>query len=184
MIDIESHFYALKAVWLSRIYNSTTEKWAYLPKHYFETLAPRNVVLRMNFESGQLNCINNLPKFYQEVITGFSTSNGCIPILSKEELFEQILWGNRLLTVNNKCLYSKSFVESGILYVKDILNVDGKTKEGVYQQLNTKMYYFRVINMVHKDVNCYKNVMANITNIIPNIKQVPISVKSVYESLV
>jgi hypothetical protein len=68
--------------------------------------------------------------------------------------------------------------------VKDILNVDGKTKEGVYQQINTKMYYFRVINMVHKAVNCYKNVMANITNIIPNIEQIPISVKSVYQSLV
>ena len=36
MIDIESHFHALKAAWIPRIYNGKDNLWTVIPLHYIE----------------------------------------------------------------------------------------------------------------------------------------------------
>jgi hypothetical protein len=88
MIDIESHFYTLKVVWLARIYQSMLLKWSHLPTNYINTMAEKDVLLQMNFEFGQLNCPSNLPAFYKEVIIGYCAGNNSCPITTREELLE------------------------------------------------------------------------------------------------
>ena len=98
-----------------------------------------------------------LPTFYQEAILGFCKSNSCISVNSKSDLYNQFIWGNRLFTINRKCLYSKSFIQSNILYVRDVLDQNGKFRMGLYAQLQNKQYYFRVITQISQSLEQYAN---------------------------
>jgi hypothetical protein len=184
MIDLESHFYALKAVWLSRIYTLSDAKWIHLAKSYLQRVAPEHILYQMNFDFNQLDYNKHLPQFYREVLTGYCAGNLCNEITSREELFTQLLWGNRLLTVSNKCLYSKSFLNSGITYVKDVLNEEGKIKDDLYQQLHTKMHYLRVTSLIKKALCSYQDTMMNVTDTIPNVMHINIKVQDMYQSLI
>ena len=52
-----------------------------------------------------------IPKFYQEVICAYTSCKECEPILSKESLYNQIIWGNRLLTYNRKSPYNRHLID-------------------------------------------------------------------------
>ena len=49
---------------------------------------------------------------------------------------DQILWNNKHVTINRKSLFYKSWYENGMVYVKDIVNDDGKILSHI--QLNEK----------------------------------------------
>ncbi len=39
-----------------------------------------------------------------------------------QDILEQSIWINTYITVNNKCIYWKSWKNCGILYINDIIN--------------------------------------------------------------
>ncbi len=158
MIDVESHFMALKAAWIPLIFNKSTALWKQLPQsHLFK--ATNGLVAQMSFTSiKQMPIINTVPKFYQEVITSYCKSNIQSNISNKSEFVNQILWGNRHLVVNNKCLFDKHFIEAGYIYVKDVLLDNGKFKQNIFQSLKTKVNYFRVIDLISCAFRPYKEL--------------------------
>ena len=79
-------------------------------------------------------------------------------ITSKSGLYNELIWGNRLFTINNKCLYSKNFIENNILYIKDILQTDGKLLPNLHQKMKDKRTYFRDITMIMKTLIPFKDI--------------------------
>ncbi len=165
MIDVESHFMALKAAWIPRIYKESNELWKHLP-HSYLVKATNGLVKEMSFTSlKQMPVMNTVPKFYQEVMTSFCQSNMPSSISNKTDLFNQILWGNRLVIVNDKCLFDKYFIEAGYIYVKDVLQENGKFKQNIFQSLKTKVKYFRVIDLIRCAIRPYKELRFKEENI-------------------
>ena len=39
-------------------------------------------------------------------------------------MFKEIIWGNNMFKTNNMCLYEKTWLKSGIIYVKDLIVSD------------------------------------------------------------
>ena len=64
------------------------------------------------------------------------------PLLTKEDIFSQILWRNRLIKVGNECLFSRSMIDSNIIFVKDILNMNGTIKTNIFNELTIDVNYF------------------------------------------
>ena len=156
MIDVESHFKALKATWIERIHKETNDIWKHLPRSYIKHTT-NNLIMEMSCLSiKQMPILHTIPQFYQEVILGYCKSNLPTTIDSKSKLFSQILWGNRLLVVHNTCLFSKSFIDAGYIYVRDILQENGKFKDGIYQSLTIKAKYFRIIDLISCALKPYK----------------------------
>ena len=156
MVDIESHFMALKAAWIPRLIDDTKGIWKHLPLTYTYQIT-KGLLNEMTFETkDQMPCLKTIPNFYAEVILAFSKARCRTTIENKSDLFNQLLWGNRLFMINNKCLYSVSFIESDILHVKDILEVDGSFKNDTFQWLKDKRHYLRVINLIKDSLKAYK----------------------------
>ena len=106
MVDIESQFEALKASWVVKLTNSN-ESWQFLGNIYLNLLENHNI-LRLNFtEKCHFPLLQKLPPFYQHVITAFNKSKSYPLPLTKDELLQQAIWGNRHLTYWSKELKHK-----------------------------------------------------------------------------
>ena len=103
-----------------------------------------------------LNCI---AQFYQKIILGYCKSNKPSDIITKSDLYNQFLWGNRKLIAHNKCLMSRSFIEAKILFVKDVLLDDGTVVQNLYDKLRIKQSYLRTISLIQLDLKQYRNVL-------------------------
>ena len=97
MMDTESHFEALKASWVVKLINSN-ESCGFLGNMFLNLLENHNI-LWLNFtEKSHFPLLQKLPSFYQDVITAFNKSKICPLPLNKDELLQQVIWGNRHLT--------------------------------------------------------------------------------------
>ena len=137
MIDIQCHLMVLKA-WLLRINKNKEEVWTLLPQAYIKRVTG-SLVLQINFSNAKhfprLQCV---PLFYQEIIYAVCRTNIPNKITGKGDLYNQMLWGNRFLLTNGKCLYDQSFIDAGYIYVHNILNADGTLRTDIYYNLNFK----------------------------------------------
>ena len=82
-----------------------------------------------------------------------------------------MIWGNQFFMVNEKCLYSKSFMSSGFIYIRDILNENGKVRENVYHDLSDKTKFLHVISMITTALKPYKLIKFSNDNVLPTRKK-------------
>ena len=158
MMDLESHFFALKAAWITRILNDDHHIWSLLPKNYIANVT-YGIIQNMSFsDKNQLPQLSRIPDFYQDVVYGYCKANITQPISTKSELYTSSLWGNKLFTVNGHCLFSKTFIASGILQVKDVIDVNGYIKQNIYNILVNKKHYFRTMSLLIQALKPYKNL--------------------------
>ena len=72
--------------------------------------------------------LNNIPEFYKNVLTSWIKTGGgqLNSPLTISNVWKQILWGNRFITFENKYLFFKEWINSGIFFVNDIIDKNGK----------------------------------------------------------
>jgi len=158
MLDIESYILSIKAMRTSRIYQAE-RSWCLLPMYFLNKVAPEEIILQMSFQTkSEMPCLSMLPPFYQEALFAYSKSKITQKIETKENLYSQLIWGNRAFKYQGKCLYSKSMIEVGICYIKDILSDDGKVLENIYLRLKTKADFFRDISLLGRCLVPYKTL--------------------------
>ena len=156
MIDVESHFLALRASWMRRIVHQN-KPWNEIAKYHFRRIGPEHLVLSMTFENTiDLTKLPTIPKFYQQMHLAFSKYKKMENICTRQQLFDQVIWGNRFLTYNKKCLYSKPLIDINILYISDILLEDGKIRQDIYTRLKDKRTYFKDITELYNSLIPFK----------------------------
>ncbi len=126
MVDVESKIKALKAASVSRISDSSNSKMSAIFRIYLKEIGINlQQVLLMNFQhEKEFTEIKRIPTFYRESLLSYNQTKN-IPVISNmtsSVFMSQIICGNRLFTENVKCLYIKSWVNSNILYVKDLFD--------------------------------------------------------------
>ena len=96
MIDIESHFEAIKASWVSRIVNAGEDDiWSFIPKSVVNMYGENHLILKMNFNQEKIfPYLKACPNFYKQVIVAYNKSK----IINEKDFLntinEQLLWGN------------------------------------------------------------------------------------------
>ena len=169
MIDIESFFLSLKATWIGR-FNDHNKAWTYIPQYYMNKLAPFEILSKMTFQSARdMPELLKLPKFYQEVILSLCKSKPTENIDTKCEIFSQMLWGNRKIKVDGKCLHSTLMIDSNFIYVRDIMLQNGTLVPDIYDRLNNKIHYFRDMTLVRKGLRQYRQILNNEDRYLPNL---------------
>ena len=127
-------------------------------------------------------CLTKLPEFYQEVLLCISKINDIATIKSKSSLFNEMLWGNKQISVKGVCLYSETFIKSGFLYVKDVIAQNGTILPSVFTNLVNKRHYFKVVTLICKALHPYKTLRnmdepyAEINN---RIEYIPLATKGI-----
>ena len=166
--DIESFFSTLKARWVDRIL-CNTGTWCYLSKLYMEK---DNVLLKTNITDAKHipSCIT-LPPFYQEVLLCYNKLKNIGPLPNTYiQLSNEVIWGNNLLQVYNssennmKCLFHRSWIESGIIYVGDIPLKKGMIDIAkLMRRLNSKLNMLVEAKMVQEALRPFKNLLKDTT---------------------
>ena len=100
MIDLDSYFLSLKAVWASRII-SCSGKWSSL---FYQTLSEHNLpphyIWKTSFKNANIfPLVDKFSSFYKEVIIAFNSSKYVKPFQFLNKLLEQPLWGNEYFKV-------------------------------------------------------------------------------------
>jgi len=121
MVDIESKIQATKAAWVKHIISEN--KWNGILQHEIEKLGfTVDLLLKCNFTSTkEFPCITKIPSFYQDVFTCFNKCKSSGIKKDSDNVFREIIWGNNMFKINNMCLYEKTWLKSGIIYVKDLI---------------------------------------------------------------
>ena len=173
MIDVQAFFDSIKATWIKRYLECHTHEWAILMKMHLE-IVPKHIIFHMNFDqSTQFPLINKLPIFYQEVIIAFNRSKLINPPSCFEEMLNHVIWGNKYLMVKyqrNKLitLYFQTWIEKNIIYVKDLLILNGQIDQKyIYDKISPNANFLSEISKIIHAFKPYQHIMG--TNIPSNI---------------
>ena len=145
MVDLESKLESVKASWIPKILAST-DTWSFYGNYLLNKLCSNNGVVKMNFTNiEQFIYLKKFPKFYQEAITSFTKSKPNIKPTNNLDILNNVIWGNRFFTLkprknqSPKCIFFKQWIDSGIIYVKDLKIRNSNLDETyLYQNVNNK----------------------------------------------
>ena len=105
MLNLESNFMALKAAWFPNR-NNNNDTWSFIWTNYIEKYLTK-LFSKMSFCITSEKTMNKkLPNCYQEVVKDLCRSNIMEEPQTKNELYDNMIWGNSLLKVStiNICL--------------------------------------------------------------------------------
>ena len=165
MIDIETYCLALSTSWVPRIINSQQNNLSFYGKQYlgsFDDISKLNYSDSLDFEK-----LNHIPSFYKHVIISFCKVNQTEKPVSRDEILNTYIWGNKWITYETaskkQVIYYKSWIESCIIYVKAIKVTQGSIDERyIYNKLRTKNNYLAEIFTFKKTLQTSKIVQRNI----------------------
>ena len=130
-MDIDSKLKALKAAWVPRRLNSNST----ISKIFKGFLSNLNKALTLPYilqfsekSPDKLQRIGQIPLFYIQILGAFNEckKTQTLDKITSSKLLQQPLWNNSLLLYKGQSLFFKTWINSGILYLKDMIWEDGK----------------------------------------------------------
>ena len=113
---------ALRLSWISRLLNDSNAAWNAIPNSFFNRYGGLPFLLKCNYNSKHLD--KSISSFYLELLDYYFKE---LHLYFQDEYnSDLILWNNRDITIEGKSLYWKHWVASGIYFIHDILNEQGK----------------------------------------------------------
>ena len=132
MIDFETMVKSLRLTWLKKIFGENDGAW----KSYIRHILKRSggfFLFRCNYD------VKDIPirsQFYTELLQWWSEFR--IEFAAEKD-WQNIIWNNKDIRINNKSVFYKNFFESGIIYVNDLLF-----------ELNNIDSYNVILNIINK----------------------------------
>ena len=85
----------IKTAWIPRILKDEHKPWAFTPFMYFKKFGKKHEILNMTFTTAEsFTALNQLPLFYQQVITSFNKSKKPVYPHTGTEVLDMQIWGN------------------------------------------------------------------------------------------
>ena len=155
--DILCTIRALKASWVSRLLDNDSYCHSRNIVNYWckKIGLDFKTIIKCNFKTPkELPVIRKLPMFYQEVLLAYNLCKTVRPVMdiTPYEVVTDIIWGNERFKHDGKCLWFKSWIDSGIIYVRDILDNEGKILDGtrIMNKLQNTCNWIAEYSMVKK----------------------------------
>ena len=118
MTDIESLVKAVRLVWLKRIFSDNETTWKFYLLHLLRNVGSL-LLFKCNYPINDLS-INSV--FYRELLECWLQFRNLF-LAYKERLC--IIWNNKGIRIDGKPVFYKSYYDSGICNIKDLLfNLD------------------------------------------------------------
>ena len=158
MTDIQSKLYALKATWIPKFLNNRN-RIANIVNMYLTSInLNMSLILRTTFrKSDSFDIIKKIPMFYQQIFISLNECKTIKPInnLSNFEFLTQPLWGNEYFKFKNKHLYYRNWIESNIIFIKDLFDKNGFfiSEENLLIKLKNKQNWMTEYLTLKKIIN-------------------------------
>ena len=176
MVNIHAFMEAIKASWITKIITipgkwsdifHMNAKYIGLPLEYIIKLSVSKIE---NFP-----ILKAFPMFYQEILMSYFKSKSVKPFnkLTPHEIFLQPLWGNEHFKIKESNLYLKNWVKENIMYVKDLVTLDGSffDENEIYKTIENKSNIIQEMYIIKRYVlKRFKHIDSKIGNHV-NIKE-------------
>ena len=174
--DVISSLQSLKAVWISRLFDTETECPCRNTANYWYSKIGMdiNYLVKCNFKVlKNFTILNKVSQFYQDIILAYNKCKTVKPVVESKayEIASDVLWGNERFKYKGECLYIRNWIDSGILYVKDILNENGCLMEGeaIMNKLKNKANWISEYCMVKRVCKVVEQITQDLVNVSVNI---------------
>ena len=170
MVDVNTFIKSIKINWIKALMQKDEANWKIIPSYLLDQYGENLLILNMNTTSLKKNPDPKfkLTPFYKNILdTWFefkSTDTTCTTLPTDfHTIRQQLLWGNKHIQFKGKGIIFKSWIESGILFVNDIIHPSsGKIDEHIIlDKLKNKSNWISQINII-------KNVIPRIWKIALN----------------
>lgn len=121
MVDYGNFITALKATWMRRLIKTDT-KWVKLLESILKISISE--IWRNGPNYSYLLCKKLENSFWKEVLLSWLKIIEQTP-LSRPQIINDNIWHNPQITIDNKSIFIKSYVNKGFIFVSDLLNIDG-----------------------------------------------------------
>ena len=144
MCDTTSFFKSLKLKWVKYLLNNDNANWKVLPSFYLSKLGENFLIFHSNLDHlKNIESFNklNIPAFYRDIVELWLqvNINKTGNIKSYNQIRKQIIWYNKNIKLNNKCLLFNDWIHSGLIFINDIINQSGVTDDNlIYNKLQNK----------------------------------------------
>ena len=137
MINIDKYLEAINISWVKKLIENEdlSPNWKVLPRFYFDKFGQEFLIFKMNFNN--INLVYKLkeliPQFYLRIIKSWinTKSEKELDHLSYKQIRQQLIWGNKNIKLNGKCLIFKNWINSKILFLNDIIDNKGKFNQNM-----------------------------------------------------
>ena len=150
MIDADIMIKALRLAWIPRRLNPDSLNWKSIPDYFFKKLGGLNFLRRCNYDTKYLD--PKLSAFYKDILSYFSELTSQYKYEQGQEL---ILFNNKAILIGGKNLFIREWFSKGIIYIRDLLNENGKPLS--FQKFQRKydfrtnfLNFYQVINAIPK----------------------------------
>ena len=144
---------ALRLSWISRLLNDSNATWNAIPNSFFNKYGGLPL-LKCNYNSKHLD--KSISSFHLELLDYFKELRS---YFQDEYNSDLILWNNQDITTEGKSLYWKHWVASGIYFIHDILNEQGKY-------------------LTYEEFKCKYKININFINYLQILPSIPTNLKS------
>ena len=115
---------SLKAGWVKRFLNPQTQSWKKIPFDLLHHVGGP-LLFECNFSIKTLPEFPFLPLFYRDVLNAWEEIIMHTPT-TKEEIENEILWNNHLVTIGGKSIFYRQWFNAGVKTLSDILDEEEK----------------------------------------------------------
>ena len=130
MTDVEIMIKALRLAWIPRLLTPEMRNWKAIPDYYLNKTGGLNFLLRCNYGA---KYIDGLPLFYKDILTFFTKLKN---LYSYDSMQDLVLFNNKEILVGGRPVFTKEWLDSNILTIRDLLNSNGQLLS--FQEFNDK----------------------------------------------
>jgi hypothetical protein len=158
MIDIASYFKAHKLKWVKLLLEKTPHiNWKVIPSTYLDNYGKNFLILETNNPISLVDKLklHKLPTFNKEVLVAWVDYGGGYSAAPKtfHDIRKQTIWGNSFIQLNNKPLFFKSWINSDIIFVNDLLDENGNiTSNQVFNKLQHRHNWMAEFTIISKAI--------------------------------
>ena len=132
LVDFEQKIKALQLIWVKRMVNNSNGNWKELVKYFYNT---DNLTFFFQCKSPVESLDSSIPSFYKDIMGHWTEIHNTVPN-TYEEICKEIIWNNKNIRINKKPFLWKTWKESGINFIQDLLDENGQFLS--CHDLNTK----------------------------------------------
>ena len=142
MIDIDKYIEAIKIGWVNKLTDNTEANWKVIPKLLFNKIGKNFLVFKMNIDN--LTLLPTYPSFiypfYLDILKIWTKNKKEIAIPKNyRSIRQELIWGNKFIKFNGKCLLYNKWIYDNILYINDIIDENGNVNETIiFEKLSNK----------------------------------------------
>lgn len=126
--------------------------WKVIPIFFLNQYGKKLLIFKMNIDSFKSlpKVTWKIPAFYEDIICNFIEMNNVNTPKKTQRYFDirtEVIWGNRYIKHNGKCLIFENWINSNIIFINDLLSNTGLAKEThIISKLENKSNWIAELN--------------------------------------